>query len=147
VDISIQPGSGAFGLIGEVIGFKQIKQVTFFGDAIYLAYCEDGNGVASTLQGFLGKEAAVKALPRELNNSTPDLYVGELGFAVPVPKVRGLSLTGAARIEGSPPINMFGGASGFRRPGFVLFGEPGVAYHWGKNTLTFAVPLRGLVNT
>lgn len=148
VDVSIQPGLGGMGIISEISGFKNLfRRITLYGSGIYVITPRGSNGTPSILQGLVGPVQARRLLPLEIYNSVPDLYVGETGVAMAVPKVRGLAISGSARIEGSPGKDLIGSNLGFRRPGFVLFGVPGITYTYKNTSLVINIPIRALVNT
>jgi hypothetical protein len=146
VDQSIQPGDGGFGMIADVQGFKQFRKVTLFGFGTYLVNPRNTNGTPSIITNLLGLQAAAKALPKEITNSVPDQYLAEVGFASPIPKVRGMYLSFASRIEGVPPTDLWGGNVGFRRAGFALYWEPGISYSHGNNVWSVNVPLLTFAN-
>jgi len=146
VDISIQPGDGGLGFIGEVSGFKSIKNVTLFGTGVYLVNPRNANTTPSLLVGLLGASAYQKNFLPELTNTVPDLYVGEAGASVPIKRIPGLALNASARVEGLPPVDLIGGHAGFRRPAIVVFGSPGATYTKGNNTFSIRVPIRAFTN-
>lgn len=158
VDISVQPGAGGLGLIGEVQAFKQLRNITLFGFGVYVAQPRNTNGTLrnGVLRNSNGNLRTPLGAFRDyirgsgfgpaITNSVPDVYVGEVGAAIPVPDIRGLYLTTSARIEGTPPRDLIGGWAGFRRPGFELFAVPGVGYTRGRNNFTLQVPVRAVVN-
>ena len=45
------------------------------------------------------------------------------------------------RIEGVPVRDVIGGSDGFRRPGYAISVEPGVAYWAGRHLISLAVPI------
>ncbi len=48
-------------------------------------------------------------------------------------KSKNLVLSLAARMEGIPVYDVFGGNAAYRRPGYVVAAEPGVTYRAGKH--------------
>jgi hypothetical protein len=155
VDVSIQPGQGGWGMIAEVQAFKQLfKRFTLFGTGVYVAQPRNTNGTflnswnRSAATNKASQIAWVKntGIGRQVTNSVPDSYLGEIGVAMAVPKVRGLFITGSARLEGSTVRDLIGASAGFRRPGFELFAVPGVGYTRGKDTWSFSLPIRSMIN-
>jgi hypothetical protein len=73
--------------------------------------------------------------------SVPDVYTvrGGLAFAA-LPK-QGLSVSLGARLDGIPLRDIIGGDDGFRRPGYTLYLDPGLALRWGRDELTFSFPI------
>jgi hypothetical protein len=47
----------------------------------------------------------------------------------------------AARIEGVPAHDLLGPSDGFRRPGYALSVEPGLAWYRSSNALAVSVPI------
>src|SRR5207248_3993147 len=118
---------------------RQISRFTLFGLGTYVAQPRNTNG--TLLSGWLRNPAASRTnfiknlgVGRQITNSVPDQYLGEVGFSYSVPKVRGLFLTGSARMEGVTVRDMIGGFAGFRRPGYELFAVPGIGHSRGKVT-------------
>lgn len=154
VDISIQPGGGGLGLIADVqyfkyLQWKPVRDTVLFGYGAYLANPRNTNKTASIIQGLVGPAVALGPnFIAERTNSVPDQYIGTLGLAVPVPvkKLKGFAISGAARVEGVTPVDLIGGNAGFRRPAVVLFAEPGFSYAIGKTVLSMSVPVRAYAN-
>jgi hypothetical protein len=137
VDQSVQPGDGGWGVLFEGQYFRRVKAGIVFGSATYLANPGDTNATPSILVG-LGRGATAGS---RYFNSVPDQYLVRVGGAVPVPSVKGLSVSGALRMEGLKRYDLFGRSDGFRRPGFELFLEPGIAYSRGRQSLSFNFPI------
>jgi len=53
-----------------------------------------------------------------------------------------LSVSLGARIDGIPYHDLIGKSDGFRRPGYVVFVDPGVSIERGRSTFTFSTPVR-----
>ncbi len=106
VDQSIQLGDGGYGVVFDMQAFKAVKFLTFFGAGTYLVNPKNTNGVRT------GRGRASEAIM-----SVPDQYAARVGVAVPAPKIRGLSVSVAGRIEGVPVRDVIGKSEGFRRPG------------------------------
>jgi cytochrome oxidase Cu insertion factor (SCO1/SenC/PrrC family) len=68
-----------------------------------------------------------------------DQYMLEVGASHPGPKLKGLGLTLALRVEGVPAHNLIGNDLGFRRPGFGVALTPGFIYTSGRHMLQFSV--------
>ncbi|HZS06109.1 MAG TPA: hypothetical protein VFD58_14815 [Blastocatellia bacterium] len=130
VDQSIQLGDGGTGVAFDVQAYKAVKFVTFFGAGTYLLNPRNTNGVKT------GRGRASEAIM-----SVPDQYVARLGAAVPAPKIRGLSMSVAGRIEGVPVRDLIGKSEGFRRPGYAISVEPGLLYTRGRDTWSVSLPV------
>jgi len=82
----------------------------------------------------VGKDSAV-------HFSVADVYTGRLGVSYGLPEQR-LSVSLGARIDGIPYHDLIGKSDGFRRPGYVVFVDPGVSIERGRSTFTFSTPVR-----
>lgn len=140
VDQSVQPGDGGWGAILDFQGFRQVGSATLFASGTYLLNPRDTNDTPSIVSNLFGGKVP-PSLQGFRVNSVPDQYLARAGVAVPVPKVRGLSVSLAARIEGVPVSDVFGGSDGFRRPGYSIFVEPGLIYTTGRHTVSLSVPV------
>ncbi|HEU4753583.1 MAG TPA: hypothetical protein VFU47_10790, partial [Armatimonadota bacterium] len=133
VDQSVQPGDGGWGVILDTQMFRRIGSVTAFASGTYLINPRNTNDTKSIISNLFGGN--IPATLQDFKfNSVPDQYLARAGVAVPVPKVKGLAVSLAARIEGVPVNDLFGGSDGFRRPGYSIFVEPGLIYSTGKHT-------------
>jgi hypothetical protein len=135
VDQSIQPGDGGVGMLLDVAAFKAIRRVTVFGGATYLMNPRNTNGVRT------GRGRASEAIM-----SVADQYLARGGVVTAFPKVHGLALSLAGRIEGVPATDVLGKNDGFRRPGYAVSLEPGFIYSRGKDSWTLNVPVALLRN-
>lgn len=140
VDQSIQPGDGGWGINLDFQAFQRVGSATLFANGTYLVNPRERNNTESSVLFLCGGDIPPNLL-RFKYNSVPDQYLGRVGVSVPVPKVRGLSVSLAARIEGVPVRDFIGGSEGFRRPGYSIFVEPGVSYTTGTHTFSLNVPV------
>lgn len=132
VDFSIQPGSGGWGMVGELQAFHLAgKKGVVYADGSYIATPQDTNQVNSEHLTIYG--------PGNLYNSISDEYLAEAGYAYPLKWIRGLVMTFGPRDEGVPVRDIFGKSDGFRRPGFAISLEPGLIYSRGKNMYSISV--------
>ncbi len=131
VDQSIQNGDGGWGAIVDIQAFKLVtKDLTLFGSGVYLFNPRGTNGVPT-----------FRSDPAEAIMSVADQYVARLGFAAPISRKIGLSMSLAGRVEGAPVTDVFGPSDGFRRPGYAFSVEPGIILSKGKSTVSFYVPI------
>lgn len=122
VDSSIQPGDGGWGATVELQGFYHIVgNLSAYGNGFYLFNPEER--VETT------------------NFSIPDAYMARGGVDYRIERVKGLSVSLGARIEGVPGNDAFGDSRGSRRPGFAVAIEPGVTFTKGKYSGTLTVPV------
>jgi hypothetical protein len=134
VDNSIQPGSGAWGIIFDIYGFREVvTNLTVFASGTYIATPEEDAGVAS---GSLKPP-----IDRSRIWSVADSYLFRAGLGWRFLPKYGLSLTLGGRMEGTPSTDLFGGSEGRRRPGFAISIEPGLV--WTRNgwTASFSAPV------
>lgn len=129
-DQSIQPGDGGWGFTLATQAFHP----TYFNTMLYftgswLFNPQDTNGVKT-----------FRSAPHEDVMSVPDQYLWRGGFSRGVPKVRNLILSLGGRMEGVPVRDAFGASNGFRRPGYVISIEPGLAYSYHNNTINISGP-------
>lgn len=135
-DVAIQPGDGGLGVVLGAEGFYSFgAQTTVYGELTYLVNPRGHNGVNNQWSG---------AGPYVPNNvtSVPDYFLVRAGFTFnqPVGWKNGAALLGL-RMEGQPVRDLIGSNAGFRRPGFSLAVEPGVAYTIEKVSLFLTVPV------
>jgi hypothetical protein len=131
VDNSIQPGSGAWGIMFDMYAFKQLAtNFTLYLNTTYVSYPETDAGVYDGANGNTGRIW-----------STGDSYMGRAGFAWGFLPQYGLSFTLGGRIEGSPPKDLIGADDGRRRPGYAVAIEPGLAYTKNKWFASFSTPV------
>ncbi len=130
-DYSIQPGNGGYGIIMQCSSLKNLPYSQAYFNGSYLATPQNTNCIL--------RIATAANQPLTEYNSISDQYLLEAGFAVPVKKVSGLTLTFGPRFEGVPANDLIGTSLGFRRPGFALSIEPGFQYYHHGNVFTFTV--------
>lgn len=131
VDNSIQPGAGAWGVIFDTYMFAEVvTNLTLFASGTYIAVPATDAGVIS---GNLQTSTTVW--------STGDSYLARVGVGYKFLPKQGLSLTLAARLEGSPPKDLVGSDDGRRRPGYAISIEPGLVYTRNKWFASFSAPV------
>lgn len=136
VDQSIQPGDGGTGLITEVNAFYNFTHsFGFYGTFFYLMNPQDVNGV-STARG--GAASASSMLVTSDVMSIPDQIMARTGFSL---GVNHFDFSAGARYECLPVHDLIGGSDGFRRPGWILSGEPGVDYRMKNVSIYAYVPI------
>ncbi len=137
VDISIQPGDGGWGVVLELSAFRKLANGLYgYANGFYLINPREQNK-AFTHRPILGQ---IRHL------SVPDQYLFRTGISWAALPAQGLSFTLGARIDGIPPRDFIGGSEGFRRPGYVIYTEPGVTWTNGRNTFNLFVPIRVYAN-
>lgn len=122
VDQSIQLGDGGVGFSLEVQGYKAIaNSTTIYYNGFYLINPREVNDVAR--------------VPGVTPNENTGYFSVADQFALPTGVSQGLngvakgfSVMLGGRAEGIPSSDLIGGSKGFRRPGYVVSVEPGIAY-------------------
>jgi hypothetical protein len=129
VDQSIQLGDGGVGFIFQVQGFQKLAgRTSGYVYGWYLLTPREQTAVASPLSG--------------VPLSVPDVYSFRTGISGPLSRKRRISASLGPRIDGIPLRDLAGGSNGFRRPGYSLYIDPGLAITIGRSTWTANVPLR-----
>ena len=141
VDQSVNPGDGGWGVMAESQAFWHIKRAFLFASASYLANPQDTNGTPSiaAILGVTPQPGTPNFEARIGENSIPDQYLVRAGGSTRVWK--GFSASVSWRMEGLKVYDLFGESHGFRRPGTSMFVEPGVAFSFGDQAISFNVPL------
>ncbi len=136
VDQSIQLGDGGTGFTGEINAYYNVnKHFDIYTAAYYLLSPREQNGVSTAR----GRTPAANAVANGSDvMSVPDQYMLRIGINY---TVKQFIFSAGFRHECLPARDLAGGSNGFRRPGYILSAEPGVAWS-GKNiTLYTAVPV------
>jgi len=132
VDNSIQPGTGAWGIIFDLYAFKQIiTNLTVFAAGTYIATPEEDAGVVS---GNLDA-------PNPTIWSVGDSYLFRAGLGHTFLPKYGLTFTLGGRLEGSPSTDLIGGSGGRRRPGVAVSIEPGLVFTRNRWFASFSAPV------
>jgi hypothetical protein len=135
VDQSIQLGDGGTGITFELNSFYNFShKLGVYGGFFYLANPREVNGTSTTRGG------TASATAKKYNTdvmSVPDLFMARGGVAYMVSHV---TFSGGIRIEGLPSSDLIGGDRGFRRPGYIISGEPSVTWVTKKASFNIAVP-------
>jgi hypothetical protein len=129
VDQSIQLGDGGLGAIFQLQAYRKLAgDMVWYGYGWYLLTPREQTTVASPLAG--------------VPLSVPDVYSFRSGVSTPLWRRRSISASLGPRLDGIPLRDFVGGSSGFRRPGYSLYIEPGVLVSAGRSTWSIDVPVR-----
>lgn len=132
VDQSIQLGDGGVGYSLETQGYWQMTtKTTLYFNGFYLFNPKETNGIVRSPES-----TTIDLVTGTF--SVADQFAGRLGVSQSFGK--GFALMLGGRIEGVPALDAFGGSSGFRRPGYIVSVEPGLAYMKGKFSAAVTVP-------
>jgi hypothetical protein len=100
----------------------------------YLSNPREVNGTSTT------RGSAASATAKKYNTdvmSVPDLFMTRAGVSYMINR---LNFSGGVRVEGLPSADLIGGSRGFRRPGYIISGEPSVTFIAKKISFNLAVP-------
>lgn len=126
VDQSIQLGDSGVGIALDYLAYKALpRRFTLYSTGVYLFNPRNTYTAPAVLPGS-----------RQL--SVPDQYLFRGGLGWAIPKVSGVALSFAGRVEGVPARDKIGREDGFRRPGYATSVEPGVQYARGRNIWSFS---------
>ena len=129
VDQAIQLGDGGVGVIFQLQAYRKLVGATSgYAYGWYLLTPREKTGVASPLAG--------------IPLSVPDVYSFRSGVSRAIWGRLPISANLGARIDGIPLRDLAGGSSGFRRPGYSLYLDPGVVVRVGRSTWSVNVPVR-----
>ncbi|HEY3756883.1 MAG TPA: hypothetical protein VGL42_12095 [Opitutaceae bacterium] len=139
VDQSIQPGLGGWGFI--VAGsayYKLLASTSLYADGFYMATPQDTNGTRTT--SAITSETAY--------DSVYDQYELRGGVTEKIVRLGSGQLTASlgGRWEGVPSNDLIGRSDGFRRPGYVISVEPGVAYLLPHDSFSLSIPVAEYMN-
>ena len=127
VDQSIQLGDSGTGFAVDYLAYKALpRRFTLFSTGVYL---------------FNPKNTYFAKTPGARELSVPDQYLVRGGTGYAVPKLRGVALSVAGRVEGVPARDKIGREDGFRRPGYGVSVEPGFQYTRGRDlwSISYAI--------
>ncbi len=135
VDQSIQLGDGGVGVNVELQGYVALtKTLTAYGSGFYLFNPRETNGVVRS------PESATQD-PVIGTFSVADQFAARVGLSQSIKAIPGLSVLLGGRVEGVPALDVIGGSSGFRRPGYIVSVEPGLTYMRHKTSFAATVPV------
>jgi hypothetical protein len=124
-DPSMQPGDGAWGFNVGTQAYKRLwHNASVYAQGTYLFNPEDTNGVAS-----------FRTQPGQSVISVTDQYLYRGGLSQGIPKLRGLALSLGVRGEGVPVRDLLGSSNGFRRPGSIVSLDPGLIFHYKRDSI------------
>jgi len=133
VDISVQPGDGAWGVVPTVQAFQTFHRFAVYGFATYLIDARNTTGTQAFFPALSNPNTTTV-------NSSTDQYVAEVGGAIPTP-LRWLSFTTSYRFTGVPVRDLFGPSDGFRRPANLQYIAPGLDVTFLGRTINLSVPI------
>jgi len=129
-DQAIQPGGGGWALSLQTRAFLRLF--------------ERGFGYLSGAYAFTPEASTnVSWQPGRELWAVADGYSGRLGLAYSLLPDAGVSVSLGGRIDGTPVRDVLGGGEeAYRRPGYVVYADPGIALSRGRNYLSLNLPLR-----
>lgn len=131
VDQSIQPGDGGTAAIVD-FNFSRILSAkwSLYSNGSYLFNPRNTNGVL--------RSANPGTVPLSNEFSVADQFFARLGAQY---QLGSFVFAVGGRIEGIPARDMIGKSDGFRRPGYIISGEPSVFYMKGNHVVGLNVPI------
>jgi len=132
VDQSIQLGDGGWGVMVQAQAYRRLSSsISAYVFGAYLMSPRDTTTIGSPIPGSPVVHLAV-----------PDVYAARAGIAYAVAAATGLGLSLGARLDGITQSDLIGGRdSGFRRPGYTLYFDPGITYRRDRDEVTLSLPL------
>ena len=136
VDQSIQLGDGGTGITFELNGYYNFShKVGVYGNFFYLSNPRDQNGISNAH----GAAVSASSIANGSNiMSVPDQYMARAGVSLQFDR---LNISAGVRDDCLPVHDLIGASDGFRRPGYIISGEPGVTYVFNKISLYSYVPI------
>lgn len=136
VDQSIQLGDGGTGFTTELNAYYNLSRtVNLYANFYYLINPREQNGT-STARG--GTPSATALANGSDVMSVPDQMMLRGGANFVLNRV---TLSAGLRNECLPVHDLIGGSLGFRRPGYIISGEPGITYAFKKLNVYAFVPI------
>jgi len=131
VDQSIQPGDGGTAAIVDFNLSRMLSQKwSIYSNGSYLFNPRNTNGVL--------RSASPGTVPLSNEFSVADQFFARLGAQYQ----RGAFVFAVGgRIEGIPARDAIGKSDGFRRPGYIISGEPSIYYTKGNHVVGLNVPI------
>jgi hypothetical protein len=136
VDQSIELGDGGTGITFELNAFYNFsRKVGLYGNFFYLSNPRNQNGVSNAH----GATPSASSIANGSNiMSVPDQMMARAGVSL---QFNRLFVTAGVRDDCLPVHDLIGGSDGFRRPGYIISGEPGLTYVFPKVSLYTYVPI------
>lgn len=136
VDQSIQLGDGGTGITLEINTYYNISPaINLYGNFYYLSNPREQNSVSTARGGTPSPKAIANGSDVM---SVPDQYMARIGANF---NVHSWIFSVGVRDECLPVHDLIGGSNGFRRPGYIISGEPGVTLKLNKVNLYAFVPV------
>lgn len=136
VDQSIQLGDGGTGITTEMNAYYNVtRNINIYANFYYLINPRGENGT-STARG--GTPSATAVTNTSDIMSVPDQLMLRGGFNFIANK---FTFSAGLRNECLPVHDLIGSSNGFRRPGYIISGEPGVTYAFKKFNVYAFVPI------
>jgi hypothetical protein len=133
VDQSVELGDGGWGIILQGQAFRRVAPRAF---AYFTgSYLVSPRNQTEIVRAPVGRDTSV-------HYSVSDVYTGRLGVSYAILPEQGLTVGLGGRIDGIPYHDLIGKSDGFRRPGYAVFIDPGVALARGRSTFMFSAPIR-----
>ena len=147
MDQAIQPGDGGWGFSVELQAFQKLfDKVYGYANGYYMFNPRESNGTyksAPTVVKSPVDNTPLDTLYGYNIYASPDQYFLRAGLMTTIGH---LSVSLGGRWEGIPAYDAIGGQVAYRRPGYVIAVEPGLAYQAGNHTISLFVPFNVVRN-
>jgi len=147
MDQAIQPGDGGWGFSVELSAFQKLfGKVYGYANGYYMFNPRESNGVYKSSPTVVKSPvdgAVLDTLYGYNLYASPDQYFLRGGLMT---NIGNFSTSLGLRWEGIPAYDAIGGQVAYRRPGYVIAVEPGVAYHSGNHSFSLFVPFNFVRN-
>ncbi|HZV71174.1 MAG TPA: hypothetical protein VFG10_16585 [Saprospiraceae bacterium] len=142
MDQAIQPGDGGLGFSVELQAFRQLFTNFYgFANGYYMFNPRESNGAYKSAPSVIKSpidNTPLGTLTGYNLYASPDQYFVRAGVMTNVFNKLTVSLAG--RWEGIPAYDAIGGQIAYRRPGYVVSIEPGLAFRTGNHSFSIYVP-------
>ncbi len=130
LDIALQPGDGGWGIILEATWIQNYSEI--FSSYFNGSYIINPKNMNSAYQPLWYPPGTAT------NSSVPDQFNLRAGLSA---TVSSFAYSLGVRYDGMPLHDLIGDSNGFRRPGHIVYIEPGVMWSNIINTVNLFVPV------
>ncbi len=147
MDQAIQPGDGGWGVSVEMQAFQSLfGKIYGYMNGYYLFNPRESNGTYKSNPTVVKSPVDGTTLGTLYGYNiyaSPDQYFVRGGFLT---NFGNMSVSLGGRWEGIPAYDAIGGQVAYRRPGYVVAIEPGIAYRAGNHSISLFVPFNVVRN-
>jgi hypothetical protein len=130
VDQSIQLGEGGWGVAFSFQSYQRLgENTTLYATGFYLVTPQEMNGTFRSTNALTGRDSVFDAY--NWRAGVTQMFIRHYGFSGSL----------GLRQDGVPALDLVGGSKGFRRPGYTISVEPGIAFMTGHDSFSLSVPV------